>query len=227
MCFLSTGSSWKCWYTFNDGGRNGKGPEHHRQTKGDSHPEGSVSYGEAQYWLINDGYRVRRHGVDVKLINNLYLLNETTLILVPRSGWKRANLLPAFNFVGISLITKGTRGRFSLHRKPIVHLRHLSTLQHRSRAPGLVGNSRFRDVHAQICCQSKCEWGISTSEKLPHSEPMTVIQRICFSSSVTLLWSVFIMAPEKPSVEAFCLLQFSSWTLSSIGSLKWAYQQVK
>ena len=60
------------------------------------------------------------------LINYLYLHNETTLILVSRSGRKQDDLFCAFNTVGISLITRGMENWFSLHRKPIVHLDHLS-----------------------------------------------------------------------------------------------------
>lgn len=41
------------------------------------------------------------------LINYLYLLNETALILVSRSGRKQADSSSAFNAVGISVITRG------------------------------------------------------------------------------------------------------------------------
>lgn len=104
----------------------GKGPNEQRQTEGDSCPVGEMSYGKVQYWLINDGDRLHRLKWEVKLINYLYLHNETTLILVSRSGRKQADLSCAFNVVGISLITKDMERRFSLHRKPIVHPDHLS-----------------------------------------------------------------------------------------------------
>lgn len=73
------------------------------------------------------------------LINYLYLLNETTLILVSRSGRKRADLLSSFNIVGISLITRGMESWFSLHRKPIVHPNHLSQPHSGCWTPALVG----------------------------------------------------------------------------------------
>lgn len=60
------------------------------------------------------------------LINYFYLLNETTLISVSRSGRTWADLWAAFNIVGISLITKGTGSWFSRHRKPIVRPDHSS-----------------------------------------------------------------------------------------------------
>lgn len=60
------------------------------------------------------------------LINYFYLLNETTLILVSRSGRTWADLLAAFNIVGISLITQCMGSWFSHHRKPIVHPDHSS-----------------------------------------------------------------------------------------------------
>lgn len=48
------------------------------------------------------------------LINYLYLLNETTLILVSRSGTKRADLSSAFNVVGISQIRAAQKAHCAL-----------------------------------------------------------------------------------------------------------------
>ena len=91
------------------------------------------------------------------LINYFYLLNETTLILVSRSGRKRADLSSAFNIVGISLITRSTESWFSLHRKPIVHPNHLSQWFGRC-TPGLVGNLVLVDnVPETSMCHNKPE----------------------------------------------------------------------
>lgn len=79
-----------------------------------------MSYGKAQYWLINDGYRGAETQKRVKtLINYLYLFNETTLILLSRSGRKRADLSSAFNVVGISLITSGVESCCHLTETPL------------------------------------------------------------------------------------------------------------
>lgn len=73
------------------------------------------------------------------LINYLYLHNETTLILVSRSGRKQDDLSGALDIVRISLITTGRESWFSLHRKLIVHPDHLSQPRPPFSSQGLVG----------------------------------------------------------------------------------------
>lgn len=73
---------------------------------------------------MNDGHRQWQK---TSLINYLYLLNEPTLIRVPRSSRERGDLSSLSNGVGIRLINGGTERWFLLHKKAIVCPNHLST----------------------------------------------------------------------------------------------------